>query len=113
MSDPLHELESELSRLAPRRLPAELPARIAAELDRPAPSEPSAPRKDFAERWLIGFMGCGALAASVIVGLIGWQVLENRRPAPVSPPVVNAPPNIAAYQQALARSDEPTLELLR
>ena len=109
MSDSLDEFESDLSRLMPRPLPGEITSRIAAELDHPSR------RGSFADRCLMTFMGGGALAASVIVCLIGWQVIGDRRPAPPpSPPVTaSAPPSIAAYQQALARSDGPMLELLR
>ena len=108
MNDSMDEFESELSRMRPVRLPAELVGRVAAELDR------RAPKRNLADRCLMTFIGGGALAASVIVCLIGWQVLEDHRPTPASPPVAaSAPPSIAAYQQALARSNEPMIELLR
>ena len=109
MNDPLDEFESELSGLRPAALPADVVGRVAAELDRRAPL-----RRNFADRCLMTFIGGGALAASVIVCVIGWQVIEDRRPAPASPAAVSSPPpSIAAYQQALARSNGPTLELLR
>jgi hypothetical protein len=108
MNDPLDEFESELSRLQPASLPADLVRRVGAKLDRRAPT-----RRNFADRCLKLFISSGAIAASVIVCLIGWQVLEDRQPMPASPPVANGPPSIAAYQQMLARSDGPTLELLR
>ena len=108
MNDAMDEFESELSRLRPAGLPADLVGRVAAELDRRAPT-----RRNFADRCLKLFISSGAVAASVIVCLIEGQVLEDRRPMPASLPVANGPPSIAAYQQMLARSDGPTLELLR
>jgi hypothetical protein len=112
VNDSLDEFESELSRLTPARLPAEVTARIASQLDRAA-------GRKFADRCLMTFIGCGALAASVIVCLIGWQMIEDGRRT-TSPPsaagiAAQTPPptSIAAYQQALARSDGPTLELFR
>src|SRR5438552_565733 len=109
MSDSLDEFELELSRLRPQSLSQGLTRRVAAQLDKPtAPST--------GDRCLVTFMGAGALAASVIVGLLSWDLLENRSPT-VSPPpsfVAQHPPqNIAEYQQAVARSNDPTLELLR
>jgi hypothetical protein len=108
MNDSLDEFESALSQLRPAGVPAELVARVAAELDR------RAPKRNLADRCLMTFIGGGALAASVIVCLIGWQVLEDHHPTPASPPVAaSASPSIAAYQQALARSNEPMIELIR
>lgn len=114
MNDPLDELESELLRLRPASLPAEVTARIDAQLARPL-------RRDLGDRCLMTFIGSGAVAATVVVCLIGWEMIENAHPAGGSPPTPPAavaaaqpaPPSIATYQQALARSDGLTLELLR
>ena len=108
MNENLDELESELSRLRPQRLPATVAEQIAAKLDQPA-------RPSLSDRVLLMFMGSGALAAVVIVGLLSWQMLDDRSPtSPPSPLAVQQPPaSIGQYQQALARSDGAALELLR
>src|SRR6266542_1372624 len=106
MNESPDEFESELSRLRPRALPQELTARIATDLGEPA-------RLSFADRCLVTFMGAGALAAMLIVSLLGWQALEDSRRGYFQPPpsIVarqSSPPSIAEYQQALARSNGPT-----
>ena len=108
MNETFDDLESELSRLRPARLPASAAERIAAELDRPA-------RATLGDRVLMMFMGSGALAASVIVGLLFLQVVDERPPGNAAPPpmAARAPASIAEYQQALARSNGASLELLR
>ena len=109
MSEPLHEFERELAALTPARLPAGVTAAIAGELDRPA-------RMSIADRVLTMFMGSGAVAAALIVGLVTSQVVEHRSPvpAPASPVVAKAEPaSVGVLQAALARSNGPALELLR
>jgi len=113
--DEFDEFESELKRLRPPRLPAELAARIAARLKRPQSATVAA------DRCLMGFMGAGALAASLIAGLMISQVMTDRPRGGVSPTPPSAfaqqmpPPSLGEYQQALARSnDDPTaLEVFR
>lgn len=117
MNESPEEFESELSRLRPRALPEELAARIAAEIDEPVGAARAA-RRSFADRCLAAFIGAGALAAMVIVGLLVWQALDDSRHGSFQPPpsIVaqqSAPPSIAEYQQALARSNGEALELLR
>jgi len=108
MNENFDELESELSRLRPRRLPPGMSERIATKLDEPS-------RLTLSDRVLMMFMGSGALAAMVIVGLLSWQILDARSPASAPTPlaVQHPPASIGQYQQALARSDGAALELLR
>jgi len=112
-TDEFGEFEAELSSLRPAAIPPALAERIAQQLDRPDSFS-------LADRCLATFMGAGALAASVIVVLTAWQVIENQRtgPSALPPPAIVAqqqppPSSIGALQQALARSNGPTLELLR
>ena len=106
MNDPLKELEDELSRLRPRALSQEVSDRVAAQLtEGPA-------RMSRGDRCLLAFMGSGALAASVIVGMIGWQLLVDRS-RPVSSPSPAPTASIGEYQMALAGADGPARELLR
>ena len=80
MNERLDEFESELSRLRPRDLSPGLTDGIATQLDMPA-------RPSWSDRCLMAFMTGGALAASLIVGLMGWSALVDRTPVSVS----NAP----------------------
>ena len=109
LDESMREFESQLSRLRPQPLSPALAARITVRLDVPA-------RISFADRCLITFMGAGVLAASVIIGLLSWQAL-NDRPQVSSPTLAivaqHPPASIGEYQQALARSNDSTLELLR
>ena len=75
MNETFDEFESELSRLRPARLPASAAETIAAELDRPA-------RVTLGDRVLMMFMGSGALAAMVIVGLLTLRTQEYSTPSP-------------------------------
>jgi hypothetical protein len=103
------EFEAELARLQPRKLSRSVADRIAGELDQPA-------RMSIADRCLVGFMGAGALAASVIVGLVSWQIIEDRAPRvpPPGPTIAQYPSaSMGEYQQALARSNGPSFELFR
>ncbi len=96
MNDSLEEFESELTKLRPRTLSPRLANEIAAQLDKPA-------RVSFADRCLMTFMSCGALAAMVIVGLLSWQMLQDQSPA-ISPtlPVAAAQTTSAGdYQHGL------------
>ena len=102
MVDPLDEFESELAGLQPAPIPQGLTARIAAELDRRA-------RAKVADRCLMTFMTAGAAAAAVIVVLLIGPTSGSR---PVAPAPLSAA-SVGEYQQALARSDGPTLEFLR
>jgi hypothetical protein len=110
MNETFDEFESELSRLRPARLPTSAAERIAAELDGPA-------RVSLGDRVLMMFMGSGALAAAVIVGLLMVQTREHSTPSPSWSATPQAalvePSSIAEYQQALARSNSAGLELLR
>ena len=103
------DFEAELARLQPRALSRSVADGIARELDRPA-------RMSIADRCLMSFMGAGALAASVIVGLLSWQVIEDRSPRTPPAGAVVAQyrrASMGEYQQALARSDGPNFELFR
>jgi len=102
-NDSLEEFESELSELRPRAMSPDLTARIARQLDKPA-------RVSFADRCLMTFMGCGALAAMVIVGLLSWQMLQDQSPAisPTFPVAAAQTMSVGEYRQAFARSDGPT-----
>src|SRR5881396_2524096 len=109
MDESMREFESQLSHLRPQPLSEELAARIATRLDEPA-------RRNVADRCLITFMGAGALAASVIVCLLSWQAIADTSPDSSRPLAVVArhpPASIGEYQQALARSNDSTLELFR
>jgi hypothetical protein len=109
MDEPMEKLESELSSLRPRRMSPELAVRIAAQLER------SPRRMSFADRCLAAFMASGSLAACVIVGLLTWGVSTPSPSSSTPPQAIAARPaqSIGEYQQALARSDGPTLELFR
>ena len=115
MNEPIEQFEAELSRLRPRRMSAELIDRIGAQLDPPAIA--AIPRRTWGDRCLMTFMTGGALAASVIVVLIGWQVIVDRAPAANVPApgaiAQGAPASLAEYQLALARSDAVSLEWLK
>jgi hypothetical protein len=102
------EFEAELARLRPSAVPRDLIARLAEQLD-------ESPRLSLADRCLMTFMGGGALAASLIVGLLTWQMTQDHSPRSMPSPALasNPPASIADYQQALARSDGPGLELFR
>jgi hypothetical protein len=114
--DPLERLEHELASLRPAPLSAKVVDAIADDL-----SAPSTVR--FADRCLLAVMGAGSLAACVIVGLVGWQLIASEwRGAPASPSVLavqspvhpSAPPaTLRQYQQALARSSDAAPELFR
>ena len=109
----MEEFEAELSRLRPRALSPGLREHIASKVNEPA-------RASFADRVLMTFMGAGGLAASVIVCLAGWRMLEDHAPrvGPPGPAIAQYPrpyagPSMGEYQQALARSNSATLELFR
>jgi hypothetical protein len=115
MNEVPEDFESQLARLRPQGLRPELVDRIAAQLERTTSAS------TWADRCLMTFMGGGALAASVIVGLLMWQMIVQRAhgfspaPPPPGPIVAQRPPpgSVGEYERALARSDQPTLELLR
>jgi len=109
MNQPRDDFEAELARLQPQALSRSVADEIARELDRPA-------RMGIADRCLACFIGAGALAASVIIGLMGWQMLEDSVPRfdPPAPMIAQYPPaSVGEYQQALARSNGPNFELFR
>ena len=114
-ADEFDEFEAELSSLRPRAIPPALADRIGEQLARRGGD------LSWADRCLATFMGAGALAASVIVVLTAWQMIEGQHvgPSALPPPAIVAqqppppPSSIGALQQALARSNGPTLELLR
>ena len=72
MSDPMENFESELSAMRPRSAD-QLSEQIATELA----------RQKRADRRLIGAMGMGAMAACVIVVMLGAQSVTPVQPAPV------------------------------
>jgi hypothetical protein len=116
VSDPLERLEHELASLRPTPLPANVVNAIANELA-------ARPGVRFADRCLLAAMGAGSLAACVIVGLVGWQIIGNDLRGATAPPSVVAvqspvqpsvpPATLRQYQQALARSSDAVPELLR
>jgi hypothetical protein len=101
--DPLERLEHELASLRPAPLSAKVVDAIADDL-----SAPSTVR--FADRCLLAVMGAGSLAACVIVGLVGWQLIASGAPAS---PSASPPATLRQYQQALARSSDAAPELFR
>ena len=106
MNDPLNKVESELAALRPRPLPAQLVDRIGAALI-------GRTRMSIADRCLASFMGAGALAACIIVGLLVWQSSESttlsRMPSPQMSAFTSS--SIGQYQQLLARSSDVMSEM--
>src|SRR5262245_59959710 len=100
MTEPLDEFERELTELKPARWLARVTDSIANQLGRPA-------ALGLADRVIAMFMGSGALAAMVIVGLLTLQGVEDRSPAAGrAMPVVarGEPASVGMLQAALARS---------
>lgn len=101
MNESIDKLEKDLASLRPRALSRELVERLAEDLD-PAP-------RRWADRVLGSFVGAGALAACVIVGVVTWNVIGGANNASPQPADMASftPASLAAYQQMLARGSSP------
>ena len=100
MNESFDKVEKDLAALRPRALPRELVERVTEELDRPPVR--------WADRVLASFVGAGALAACVIVGVVTWNVIApNESPQQPTDLTSFTPASLAAYQQMLARGASP------
>ena len=107
MNESPHKLEAELAALRPRALSSQLVDRIATELN-------ERERMSIADRVLASFVGAGALAACVIIGLLIVQSQSSNSPSVPSPAQVSIQPsNVAEFRQAIAQSSSASFELFR
>ena len=104
MNETSSEIEAVLRSLRPQPVATHLEERLAEELD--------AHSLNWADRFLAGFIGAGAIAAAIIVVLVASQAMEASSPSPV---ILSQrePSSIADYRQALARSDGLAWEVVR
>ena len=105
MTDNLQKLESELANMRPRNLPAELIERIGAEIS-------TIKNNPWPDRFLIGAMSAGAMAASVIASML---LLDTNAPLPSTDPtnITAQASTIVAFPQSLARADTQWLDDLK
>jgi len=105
MNESFEKIEKDLASLRPRPLSRELVERLGEELDRDAPLR-------LADRVLASFVGAGALAACVIVGVVTWNVIgQSSVPPPAASIAQTSVPSLAQYQQMLARGSSSSLPL--
>jgi len=95
VTDPIEKLEKELGAMRPREISQTLGKRIKAAIA----AEESAPGLVLGDRLLIASMGCGALAACVIAGILLAPRLPSSGSIPTAIATV-APPPSAEYPMA-------------
>lgn len=99
MTEDFNQFENQLRQLRPRELSPDVSNRIQTGL--------AMTPTTLADRCLAFTLGCGAIAACLIVGMLTFNVIQSTQlPSSTSLPPVAASATIRDYEQFLARSND-------